>query len=150
LGGERLLQTLAARKAFSEQTCPFRRHFLVNAVEQEDEEPLKGSGDGEEDQEDGDDDIFRDKEHEVSEDPRESDRDVDRNVDSKLLLSVSLIGFGSTSQRFMDFSSDEEEEDSVRGNDEESRDEEGQETSQVVGDPALSSISVCDCSVLNS
>jgi len=50
----------------------------------------------------------------------------------------------------VDLSSDEEEEDSIGGDDEESRDEESQETGQVVSDPALSTITVCDGSVLHS
>jgi len=105
---------------------------------------LKGSGDGEEDQEDGDDNVLRNEEHEVTKDPRESNGDVDGHVDSQLLLSVSLVRLGGARKCLVDLSSDEEEEDSVGGDDEESGDEEGQETSQVVQDPALSSVSVCD------
>jgi len=113
LGGEGLLQRLAAWKALPEKTSPLGSNLLVHAVEQEDEESLKGSGDGEEDQEDGDDDIFRDEEHEVSKDPRQTDGDVDGDVDSEFLLSVALVGFGCSCEGLVDLSSNEEEEDSV-------------------------------------
>jgi len=113
VGGPRLFQTLAARDAITQQSCPFRRHFLVHAVEQEDEEPLEGGSDGEEDEEDSDDDIFRDEEHKVTKDPRETNRDVNGDINSQLLLTISLVRFGGSGQSFVNFSTNEEEKDSV-------------------------------------
>jgi hypothetical protein len=69
VSGERLLQRFAAWKAFSEETSPFSCDLLVHAVEKEDEKALKRSGDGEEDEEDGDDDILRNQEHQITKDP---------------------------------------------------------------------------------
>jgi len=50
----------------------------------------------------------------------------------------------------VDFSSDEEEKDSVGGDNEEPGNEESQETGQVVSDPALSTITVGNGSILDS
>jgi len=150
LSGPRLLQTLAARDAIAQQASPFRRHFLVHTVEQEDKESLKRGKDGKEDEEDGDDDVFRDEEHEVTKDPRESDGDVNGDVDSEFLLTISLVRFRGSSERLVDLSSDEEEEDSVGRDDQQSRDEEGQESRQIVDDPALSLSSVRDGAVILS
>jgi len=69
VGHQRVLQTLAARKAFSEQSSPFGCHFLVDTVEQEDEESLEWGSNGEENEEDRDDNVFWDEEHKISEDP---------------------------------------------------------------------------------
>jgi len=150
LGGPRFLQRFAARNAISEKSRPFRGNLLVHAIEQEDKESLKRSGNGEEDQENGDDDVLRNEEHKVSEHPRESDGNVNGQIDSQFLLFVSLIGFGGSCEGFVNFSSDEEEEDSVGGDDEESRNEEGHETGKIVGNPALRRASSRNSSIILS
>jgi hypothetical protein len=50
----------------------------------------------------------------------------------------------------VNLATNEEEEDSVRRDNEQTRDKESQESSQVVSDPALSTITVCDGTILNS
>jgi len=97
----------------TEKAGPFGGDFLVNAVEQPDEETLKRGEDGEENLEAGDDVGVGHQEHEVSEHPGETDGDIDGDIDAEFLLSIALIGFGGTSQGLVDFTTDEEEEDTV-------------------------------------
>jgi len=76
------------------------------------------------------------KEHEVTEDPRKTNGDVDGNVDTELLLSVALIGLGCTRECFVDFTTNEEEKNSIGRDDNKSGDEEGQETEEIRVDVA--------------
>jgi len=148
LGGPRLLEALAARNALAKQTSPLCRHLLVDAIKQENEESLEGGDNGEENKEDSDNYILRDQEHQVSKHPRQPDGDIDGDVDSELLLSIALVGFGSSGQGFVDLSTNKEEEDSVRGDDQQPGNEESQEAGKIVSDPALRLLSVSDGAIL--
>jgi len=138
LSGERILESLAERDAVTKEAGPFGSDFLVDAIEEEDEETLQGGEDGEKDLEDGDDVGVGHQEHEITEHPRETDGDVDGDVDSEFLLSIALIGFGGTGQGLVDFTTNEEEKDTVRRDDDETGDEEAKETEEIADDPALS------------
>jgi len=111
---------------------------------------LEGSDDCEKNFEDGDDVFLRHQEHQVTKHPRETNGDVDGNVHSEFLFPVSLIGFGGTSKGFVNLTTDEEEENSVRGNDEQSRNEEAKETEQIRLDPALTSVTTDNVTVTES
>jgi hypothetical protein len=130
-------QVLATGEANSKESSPFGGNLLVNTVEHEDEHSLQGSEDGEENQEDGDHNGLRDEEHKVSEHPGQTDGDINRDVDSEFLLSVSLIRLGSTGESLVDFTSNEEEENTIGRDDEKTRDEESHESGQIIRDPAL-------------
>jgi len=121
----------------AEETSPFGSDLLVDAVEEEDEESLQRSEDGEEDLENGDDVCVGHQEHEVTEHPGETDRNIDGDIDAEFLLAIALVGFGGSGQGLVDFTTNEEEEDTVRGDDDETGDEEAQETEEIAGDPAL-------------
>jgi len=135
--GKGIAELLAPGNAISEEISPLSSHFLVKAVEDEDEGSLQRGDDGEEDQEDSDHNVVGDKEHKISKHPRKTNGHVDGDIHSKFLLSVSLVALWSSCQGLVNFTSNKEEEDSVRGDDQESRDEESHEASQIVGDPTL-------------
>jgi len=50
----------------TKEASPFGSHFLVDAIEEPNEEALEGSEDGEEDLEDGDDVGIGHQEHQIS------------------------------------------------------------------------------------
>jgi len=114
LGGERVFEPLAEGDAMAKEACPFGGDLLVDAVEEEDEETLQRGEDGEENLEAGDDIGVGNQEHEVTEHPGETDGNVDGNVDTEFLLAIALIGLGSSGQGLVDFTTNEEEEDTVR------------------------------------
>jgi len=143
LSREGVFEPLAEGNAVSEEAGPFGGDLLVDAIEQEDEETLKRGEDGEEDLEDGDDVGVGHQEHEVSEDPGETDGNIDGDVDAEFLLAIALIGFGGTGQSLVDFTTDEEEKDTVRRDDDETGDEEAQETEEIADDPALGIAGTC-------
>jgi len=137
LGGERFFEALASWDAFTKEASPSSSHLLVDAIEQPDEESLQRSEDGEEDLETGDNVSIGHQEHQITEDPGETDGDIDGDIDAEFLLAITLIGLRSTSESFVNFSTDEEEKDTVRGDDDETGDEEAEESPQIRNDPAL-------------
>lgn len=128
---EGVLESLAPWNAFAEQSCPFTSDLLVHAVEEENESSLGWSGDREDNEEDRDDNFLWDKEHKITEDPGETDGDIDGDVDTELLLSVTLIRLGSSRKCFVDFTTNEEEKNSVGRDDDKSGDEESQEAKKI-------------------
>lgn len=140
--GDGGLEVLAERNAFAEKTSPLRSDLLVDAIEKEHKSSLCWCHDGENDEEDRDDNFLWDEEHEVTEDPRKTNGDVDGNVDTELLLSVTLIGLGRTGESFVDFTTNEEEENSIGRDNYESGDEEGQETEEIRVDVANAALLV--------
>lgn len=64
-----------------------------------------------------------DKEHHVTKDPWKTDGDENGDVHTELLLAVTLVWFWSSSQGLVNFTTDEEEENSIGRND----DQAGQE-----------------------
>jgi len=103
----------APRDDLSEQTRPLGGHFLVEAVEYEDEGSLEWSGDREEYIENNDDVLLWYQVLKVTEYPRETDRDVYGDVHPEFLLPVPLVRFRGSRECLVDLSADEEEEDTV-------------------------------------
>jgi len=76
----------------------------------------------------------------VTEDPADSDGHEDGQIDTEFLFSVSLIGFGGSSESFLDFSTDQKEKDHIHRNNKDSGHKEGSECDVRIHNIARSSI----------
>jgi len=131
------LKSTAAREADAKQATVACRNLLVHAVRQEDEEALKRRDDREHEEEDSRSDVVRNDVHQVAENPRQTNRDEDREVDAEFLLTVALIALWCAGQRLVNLAANEEEQNGIRRQDDEARQEEGQEASQIADNVAI-------------
>lgn len=122
----------------AKETGPLKGHLRVHAVEQEDQNALRGCHDVEDDEEEKSRSFAGDQNFDVTEDPRQTQRDENGDVDSELLLAIPLVRLRSSGEGFCDFSSDEEEKDGVDRNGDKTRDEDGS-----VVDPWVCDVAHC-------
>lgn len=87
--GESGRELLARWNTDSKQTAPTTNHLRIEHVEDEDENTLHGSEDGEENEKDIGDDREWEQKHQISEDPGETNGNKDRKIDSEFLLFLA-------------------------------------------------------------
>jgi len=93
-------------------------------MRKEDEDSLGGRHEREDDVEQKLGDLLWNRRFDVAKDPAHTDRHEDGQINAEFLFAIALIGLGRTSERFLDLSSDEKEENDVDRDDDDAWHEE--------------------------